>query len=1063
MSTNATRTSPAPDGVTADPDATASPPSDADATASPTHGPPPPHPHDPPPGFEFVSWIARGGMGVVYLARQIGLNRLCAIKVVAAADGKSLIRFLAEAELVAAIRHPNVVEVYQYGEHGGHPYLALEYCPGGDLSHLVNREAKTSAAGDFRRVAELMAQVADGVQAAHQLGIIHRDLKPGNVLLGNPPGEPAASAVAPGEPAVSTAWVPKVADFGLAKRGAGSDLTRTQAIMGTPAYMSPEQASGGTKFVGPESDVWALGVMLYELTSGQRPFTGDGPMEVLAAVTKGDFSPLQKVCPTVPRDLALIVTKCLQRDAKDRYPTAGPLATDLRNWLAGKPISARPAGVIEQAVKWANRNKRLAVMGAAVLLTMATATGVSLGFGLEADAQRRTAVRTAERLDEEVGKSNLAAADAEREKKVALTAGDRLTEANVRTQRTLAKALLGPISATARDTWGDRLSEYERDALWQLVELRNGPVGGFLLTEASASVLTSKQLSSRAEFLFHSAIGLDSKAAAKMNERVVSQLGNLEVADELKRNIAMSAVHAEQFTSAIPEIVQALLDAFTKDPDYRDQDELGRLLAILAPRLPANAIPEIVQTLLDAFIKNPTYRGKDAFVRVLAILAPRLPATKAEGVCVRVVDHIDNILARSNSWGTGLGGESAVVLAMLADYLPATKAKIVYSRAADSLILSLSDPTESKYNWVTLAKGLAAVTSHLPASQAEAYCDKAADTLLAALNQSASFYDQKIFLDALAVIGRGISSPKANSVAEVVVSRLVKADRGVEQKASAGVLGVVGTRLPPDKAAAVCSNSASNLLSELGKVSPSSSWDELAQSLASVADRLPADKTHDVCSRAADILLTQLGKEKKVDTRRRLAEGLASLASRLPADYAVNVFHELGERVVADPNEALKWYGAEVLVAAPMAATVRLPADEAAEVRWKSASALLSSLDTADSGGERRRLAKRLAGVTCGINLHEAHLLNIAPHVGSVVGCVTLHPDVLPKPRPLPPQRLVELLKHPFCVREARRAVLDALEFTYDRKFADLWEFVAFAEKEHPELDLLTPPKRPTK
>ncbi len=306
-----------------------------------------------PPGFTVERELGVGGMGVVYLARQAGLNRPVALKVVKGGtkvDGKALIRFLAEAEAVAAIRHPNVVEVYQYGEHAGQPYMALEFCPGGDLTALSKGE-QTRDADWFRRVADLMAQVADGVNAAHAQGIVHRDLKPANVLLANSPGEPAASA----------AWVPKVADFGLAKRGIGSDLTNTEAVMGTPAYMAPEQAGGGTKFVGPEADVWALGVMLYELACGERPIDTSGPVMVaIARVVHGEVSQLRTKVPAISPDLALIVHKCLSRDPRDRYPTAAGLANDLRNWLDGQPISVRTTGVVEQAVKWVRRKPALA-------------------------------------------------------------------------------------------------------------------------------------------------------------------------------------------------------------------------------------------------------------------------------------------------------------------------------------------------------------------------------------------------------------------------------------------------------------------------------------------------------------------------------------------------------------------------------------------------------------------------------------------------------------------------------------------------------------------------------
>jgi hypothetical protein len=405
---------------------------------------------DAPPGFVIERELSVGGMGVVYLAKQAGLNRPVALKVVKGGtkvDGKALIRFLAEAEAVASIKHPNVVEVYQYGDHAGQPYMALEYCPGGDLSALRN-EPEASATGTsrnaawFRRVADLMAAVADGVNAAHAQGIVHRDLKPHNVFL-------------------TADGTPKVADFGLAKRGIGSDLTNTQAVMGTPAYMAPEHASGGTKFVGPEADVWALGVLLYELCCGERPIDTSGPLlDAIARVARGEVSLLRTKAPSVPPDLALIAQKCLSKDPRDRYPTAGGLATDLRNWLTGKPISARPAGVVEQAVKWAKRNKKLAGMGLAVLLTMALATGVSLGFGLEANHQADAAKREKKNAEDATTETKqkaeeLAAQLKESERRIDLS---RLREAEVDFERNSVESARDKLAAIAPENrciaWG---------------------------------------------------------------------------------------------------------------------------------------------------------------------------------------------------------------------------------------------------------------------------------------------------------------------------------------------------------------------------------------------------------------------------------------------------------------------------------------------------------------------------------------------------------------------------------------------------------------------------------
>jgi eukaryotic-like serine/threonine-protein kinase len=241
------------------------------------------------PGYVLLRELGRGGMGVVYEARHVKLNRVVALKMMLGgerADRGELIRFLAEA--VAAIKHENVVQVYDYGEADGRPFMVLEYCPGGTLKELLP--------GD--RAAALIAQIARGGRGA-RAGIVHRDLKPGNVFL-------------------DASGVPKVADFGLAKRGTGSDVTATGVAMGTPAYMSPEQAKGETKFVGPQADVWALGVMLYEALTGQRPFTGT-VQEILAKVRNAEPPPPRKVAPAMPRDLELLCLKCLSKTFMCKY------------------------------------------------------------------------------------------------------------------------------------------------------------------------------------------------------------------------------------------------------------------------------------------------------------------------------------------------------------------------------------------------------------------------------------------------------------------------------------------------------------------------------------------------------------------------------------------------------------------------------------------------------------------------------------------------------------------------------------------------------------------------
>lgn len=340
-----------------------------------------------PPGYEILEELGRGGMGVVYKARQLKLNRLIALKMLRGVDlieARDLLRFLAEAEAVAAVVHPHVVQVYEVGQHEGRPYMALEYLPGGTLADLLKRRKETGdGSGRLapREAAELVARLAQAVQAAHDQGIVHRDLKPANILFGKD------EAIRMKDETNTSSATPKVSDFGLAKRVTGTDLTKTQAVMGTPAYMPPEQARGDTKFVGPGADIYGLGVILYECLTGSRPFEGDDQWAVLRRVIDELPERPRNRTPNVPRDLELIALKCLEKNPTDRYPTAAALADDLMRFLNGQSVSIRPAGVGERFIKWSKRNPTVAGLLAALLVVgLLGFAGVTWGL-LRAEAR----------------------------------------------------------------------------------------------------------------------------------------------------------------------------------------------------------------------------------------------------------------------------------------------------------------------------------------------------------------------------------------------------------------------------------------------------------------------------------------------------------------------------------------------------------------------------------------------------------------------------------------------------------------------------------------------------
>jgi serine/threonine protein kinase/tetratricopeptide (TPR) repeat protein len=334
------------------------------------------------PGYEIRGELGRGGMGVVYLAHDRRLKRSVAIKLIR--DGRSagkrdLARFHTEAEAVARLQHSNIAQIYEVGEEGDGPYLVLEYLGGGSLEKQLAGKPQPG-----RAAAGLVETLARAIQYAHERGIVHRDLKPANILLQMAECRlriDKEGKMTSGLSAICNlqSVIPKIADFGLAKfRESGVGATESGDVLGTASYLPPEQAQGRTKEIGPAADTYALGAILYEMLTGRPPFRGESRVETILQVLTAEPVAPRILQPRVPRDLETICLKCLQKDPRQRYASALEMAEDLRRFLAGEPIRARPVGLWEKGVKWLRRRPAVA----ALLAVSAIAVLGFLGLGL---------------------------------------------------------------------------------------------------------------------------------------------------------------------------------------------------------------------------------------------------------------------------------------------------------------------------------------------------------------------------------------------------------------------------------------------------------------------------------------------------------------------------------------------------------------------------------------------------------------------------------------------------------------------------------------------------------
>jgi len=417
------------------------------------------------PGFLIEGILGHGGMGIVYKARQVKVDRVVALKMILGGKHSSAhdqVRFQIEAEAVARLQHPNIVQIHEIGEFHGRPFFSLEYCDGGNLSSLLKQRLPSP-----NESAQLLLTLARAMHYAHLRGVVHRDLKPGNVLL-------------------DSTGQPKIADFGLAKRtDSDSELTQSGAIIGTPSYMAPEQAAGKARDTGPAADVYALGATLYALLTGKPPFKGDTTAETVRMVVNDEPARPGGLRPGVPRDLETICLKCLQKEPANRYFSADDLAQDLQRFLEDRPIQARPANAAERLWRWCRRNPTRAVLAASVcLLLLGVVVASSLLAYSEHQANQETIRHNKELVIAQQATDVALKSALSGKARLAIDQGIMLCEQGdvPRGLLTFAKALSIAVEAGDSDLESAarfNIAAWER-TMWRLQSIIPGPAGTYV-------------------------------------------------------------------------------------------------------------------------------------------------------------------------------------------------------------------------------------------------------------------------------------------------------------------------------------------------------------------------------------------------------------------------------------------------------------------------------------------------------------------------------------------------------------------------------------------------------